>query len=236
MPTRAYCDKPIDPGQLTLTGAEAHHLVRVLRVQVGDTVILFDGNGAEHSAEVQQCHRDRIVLAVGDPRAIDRELSLRLVLGVTLPKGERQRWLVERAVELGVQRLVPLTSERSVARPTQSTLARLRRYTIEASKQCGRNRLMEVVDAVSWPEWASAAGGRPGWFLHPGGLPVAPLAAGLADWRIAVGPEGGWSPEECQLARDHDWQTIGLGPRTLRIETAALAAVSWLAANAPEAT
>ena len=158
MARRCYSETPIDGDQATLDGSEAHHLLHVLRAAPGMSVTLFDGSGCEFDAEVTACKRSTVELAITERREVDRELPQPLVLGVALPKGDRQRWIIEKSVELGVTRLVPLITERSEKQGGD----KLGRYVIEASKQCGRNRLMEIAEPVRWGDWLateSSAGG-----------------------------------------------------------------------------
>jgi 16S rRNA (uracil1498-N3)-methyltransferase len=123
--------------------------------------------------------------------------------------------------ELGATTLVPLRTERSVVHPRETKLDRLQRYVIEASKQCGRNVLMEVAPLTDWEAYC-VRGDLPGLrvLAHPG-VPVQDWAAG-GDCAVAVGPEGGFTDTEVDLARGAGWRTVGLGPRILRVETAAL--------------
>ena len=111
--------------------------------------MLWDGSGAEFSAKVAQIGRSSVDLEVRQRHEIDRELSFSLTLGVALPKGDRQRWLVEKCTELGTTCLVPLITERGVAQPVEKALSRLERTVIETCKQCGRNRLMEIAPPSS---------------------------------------------------------------------------------------
>jgi 16S rRNA (uracil1498-N3)-methyltransferase len=157
MTDRYFAETPITGGKARLVGPEAHHLIHVMRVEPGEEVVLFDGSGAEFAARVERVHRSEAELTVLSRHEADRELALEVTLGVALPKGERQRWLVEKAVELGVKRLVPLGTERSVVRPGERTLARLCKTVIEASKQCGRNRLMEIAQSRAWPDFVAGA-------------------------------------------------------------------------------
>lgn len=233
---RYFVETPIIGDRAQLTGDEAHHLLHVMRGKVGQPATLFDGSGAEFLARVERLGRNEVELAIVERAMVDRELPLELTLAVALPKGDRQRWLVEKAVELGVARLVPLETARGVAQPIDKAVTRLRRAVIEASKQCGRNRLLEIVAGQTWSEFSSSAG-------PPGSLRVLADPSGQAnvsevlrrDLKIhslqaAVGPEGGWTEVELSLARDRGWQVVGLGPRILRVETAALAIAS-LAGN-----
>ncbi len=222
-----------------LTHQEAHHLAHVLRAKPGAQVVLFDGTGREYDATVTRVGRSEIELAIDNTREVDRELSTTITLAVALPKGDRQRWLVEKATELGVARLVPLMTERSNDRETESALNKLRRAVIEASKQCGRNRLMEIAAPVRLTDYlasrvetlASPDNRTPEWQLvaHPGGTLcqfATPTPAGVT---IAIGPEGGFTNTEIGNLQSAGWQLVGLGTRILRIETAALALVARLA-------
>jgi 16S rRNA (uracil1498-N3)-methyltransferase len=202
-----------------------------MRGKAGDRVVLFDGGGAEYTAQVEQIGRATVELTVLARVDAQRELPYQLTLGVALPKGDRQKWLVEKAVELGVTRLAALDTSRGVAQPAASTLARLERAVIEAAKQCGRNRLMEVSPAQSWNDYLRAAPPDAWRFVaHPG---AAQSAAELFTERpgssavfLAIGPEGGLADEEIAAAQQAGWQLVDLGPRILRIETAAVLLVA----------
>jgi 16S rRNA (uracil1498-N3)-methyltransferase len=237
MSDRYFVDNPIAADHVTLSGPEAHHLIHVMRATTGTQVTLFDGSGDEFSAAVEHIGRADVALSVLSRQSVDRELPFDLALGVALPKGDRQKWLVEKAVELGVTRIVPLRTERGVAQPVEQALVRLRRAVIEASKQCGRNRLLQIDEPRSWPDFVGDAAETPCRLVaHPGGEKDAgqladsvPLlrrsrAGGSdgCDVSLAVGPEGGFTDEEVAVATAAGWLTVGLGPRILRVETAAL--------------
>ena len=234
MPDRYFVETPIDSDRARLVGAEAHHLAHVMRAKPGSEVALFDGSGQEFLARVERVGRSEIELAVLSRAAIDRESPLDVTLGVALPKAERRRWLVEKAVELGVARLVPLQTER--AGDCGGALVRLRQAVIEASKQCGRNRLMEIGSPTSLEDFLSTAPrDNVRLFAHTEAHAVAPpLAQVLAvcsaprPVTLAVGPEGGFTAAEFERALAHGWQAVSLGPRVLRIETAAVALVAAL--------
>jgi 16S rRNA (uracil1498-N3)-methyltransferase len=162
---------------------------------------------------------------------VDRELPFQLTVGVALPKGDRQKWLVEKLTELGVLTLVPLVTERGVAQPVDTALQRLQRVVVEASKQCGRNRLMQVAQPQSWSEWITRESRNVRRFLaHPGGRPVREI-----DWdqsvptQFTIGPEGGFTDVEVGQAIDAGWQSVDIGPRILRVETAAVALAAVIA-------
>ena len=235
MSERFYSAEPIISDQVMLADSEAHHLLHVMRVSAGDRVTLFDGSGAEFAAEVVAATRSQVEFVVLSRAEIDRELAFPLIIGVALPKGDRQKWLVEKLTELGVSRLVPLITERSVAEPKPASRARLQQAVIKASKQCGRNRLMEIAAASRWAEFANDScddASRDTHYLiaHPGGRPIVDLSVRPQGAKVlAVGPEGGFAEREVDLAVKQGWQVASLVCRILRVETAALALVCAVA-------
>jgi 16S rRNA (uracil1498-N3)-methyltransferase len=241
MADRFFHELPLQLGPVRLGGTEAHHLIHVLRAKAGLEVVLFDGSGAEFAARVERVERSAVELIVCERRPEDRELTVSITLGVALPKGDRQRWLIEKCTEIGVAELVPLETTRGVAQPSASAVERLRRTVIEASKQCGRNRLMNVRPAQSWDAFTSDQGALHcrRWLAHPGGTPLSKAiaevdAAGMATqgpaaYRLAIGPEGGLTEEEVRRAITAGWLAVDLGRRLLRVETAAIALAAVVA-------
>lgn len=231
MSQRFFVLSPILGRSVSLTGAEAHHVTQVMRGKVGDAVVLFDGSGAEFTARIARLGRQAVELDVLSRQEANRELPRELTIGVALPKGDRQRWLVEKAVELGVARVVPLQTARGVAQPLEHVLERLRRAVVEASKQCGRNRLMEIAAPKTLEAFLTAAP-QAAWRLladpGPSAVPIGGLNPPDSGQTIcvAIGPEGGFTDQELQAAAG--WQRVNLGPRVLRIETAAIAVAAWL--------
>ncbi len=230
-------------------------MIHVMRAACGRRVTLFDGSGQEWTAEVRRLGRAEVELQVLAGRLVDRELPVEVTLASALPKGERQKWLVEKLVELGVARLIPLQTARGVAQPGQAALERLRRGVIEASKQCGRNRLMEITPPKAWSDLlASTANVPQRWIAHPGDaaggegtrremssprhrvsasprvvFPPAPLADRIV---LAVGPEGGFTSDELTAAATAGWERVDLGNKILRVETAAIFLAALVAARA----
>ena len=254
MSDRYFVESPITTDQVLLAGPEAHHLIHVMRAKAGSHVTLFDGSGCQFDACVQRIGRTEVALAILSCDRIDRELPIDLTLGVALPKGDRQKWLVEKAVELGVGRLVPLETARGVAQGVEKALDRLRRTVVEASKQCGRNRLLEIAEPRPWAAFVADTCEMPRRLLaHPtdaatgeegkrGQSPFAgtarrvlgingdgPLLSGNV--ALAIGPEGGFTEEEVSLAVGAGWQRIDLGPRILRVETAAVLLSAMIAVS-----
>lgn len=218
-----------------LEAQEAHHLLHVMRAKVGERVMLFDGSGAEFAAEIVKCGRAGVELRVLERREVDREVPFELVVGVSLPKGDRQKWLVEKLTELGVTEMMPLETERGVAQPTDSALERLQRSVVEAAKQCGRNRLMRIAKPQAIGEWMALtmASDCRRWIAHPQGEALAAVdVARPVATRIAVGPEGGFTDAEVAAAMAAGWQRVALGPRILRVETAAVALAAVVALSA----
>jgi 16S rRNA (uracil1498-N3)-methyltransferase len=237
MAERFYINWPLACGsQVVLRGAEAHHLAVVCRHRPGDQVFLFNGNGREYRARVCACERQQVLLEVLSEETPARELPFALEVAAPLPRGERMHFLVEKLTELGATRLVPLVTARSRITPGVGRLEKLRRYVIEACKQCGRNRLLEITPPQEWLSYCRSAAGRK-ILAHPGAEPASawshlrlqPAQSALA---VAVGPEGGFTPQEVAAGQQAGWQLLDLGPRLLRIETAALVLTAWaLAAN-----
>jgi 16S rRNA (uracil1498-N3)-methyltransferase len=224
---RFFSSEPIVADRITLGGAEAHHLIHVMRAAEGDSVTLFDGSGAEFTATIEKCGRSEVELRIVARYDVDRELSFELSVGVALPKGDRQKWLVEKLTELGVTTLIPLETQRGVAQPNPAALDRLARTVIEATKQCGRNQLMEITKSQTWFKWVlsgEASEMERRLVAHPGGkgLSQVDLSPRL-NTRLAIGPEGGFTDSEIEAATRHEWQLVDLGPRILRVETAAVA-------------
>jgi 16S rRNA (uracil1498-N3)-methyltransferase len=228
MADRYFSDDPLQGETATLRGSEAHHLLHVMRAKVGAEIIVFDGRGGEWWAEIAKLGRAEVELALKKHRTIERELAAEFTLAVAIPKGDRQRWLIEKAVELGVSRVIPLTTVRSTASGAEPP-AKLSRYVIEASKQCGRNRLLEIAKPQAWEDFAALELVGNKFLAHPGGVAVgeAKLQEGGPTF-LAVGPEGGFTEDEVAFARQHGWQVLGLGERILRIETAAVALLARL--------
>jgi 16S rRNA (uracil1498-N3)-methyltransferase len=203
---------------------------------VGDFVEVFDGRGLATRSEVVAVGDDWVELRIAGPLVPERPSPFALTLATAVPKGERFDWLVEKATELGVARLIPIVTERSVAEPGTSKLSRLRRSIIEASKQCGRNRLMVLESPVRWEPLIGSWHESGKFLADPEGSPVRrglTISPGRAAI-LAIGPEGGFTPRERDLALQAGWSPITLSVNTLRIETAALAGCAVLFTRIPE--
>lgn len=234
MARRTYCPGPWPSSTFALPVAEAHHLRDVLRQTVGAEVTLFDGAGTEAVAEIIELTAQSVLVRILRTAAV-ATTSAALTLAVAFPKGDRSKWLIEKITELGVTRCQPLITERTIVDPGAGKLDKLRHTIVEASKQCGRNDLLELLPPV---EFRRLLGTLPDtttrWMAAPGGKPVE-----IADFQttpehlVLIGPEGGFSPAEVAFALEHQTRLLGFGQHILRIETAAVAAASLWSASWP---
>lgn len=209
-------------GEYLIDGPEAHHLAHVLRLQVGESITLFSGDGYEHLAHILEVSKRTVRCQIVRSQLVNRERPYSLHLAVAMPKGDRGDFLIEKLVELGVAEFTPLITERSVVKPESWKGEKFRRAVIEASKQCRRNLLMKVHSPARWNEWVQTHFSVPKFVAHvvSEGMSRPPQ---LGNAIYAVGPEGGFSDKEIAAALQQGWQTVSLGPTILRVETAALA-------------
>jgi 16S rRNA (uracil1498-N3)-methyltransferase len=236
MAERFYTPDRLGPGEYHLRGPEAHHLTTVRRFSPGDRITLFNGDGNEYAAEIIAVGKKSASLNILSVSPVDRELPFPLVIASALPKGDRADYLIEKITELGVTSFVPLITARSVVVPKQPVVEKFTRAVIEASKQCGRNRLMAIDLPRRWGELLDMTGPGSRIVLHPDpGAPRLTEAMGAGS-TIAVGPEGGFSDEEVKQALAAGWRVAGLGGRVLRVETAAVAAAALVAISNPVAS
>jgi 16S rRNA (uracil1498-N3)-methyltransferase len=227
MADRFYINCALASGPVVVAGAEARHLAVVCRLRPGDAVRLFNGDGREYPAEVREVGKRTVKREVCGVEAPAREHPFRLEVAAPLPKGDRAPFLVEKLTELGATTFTPLQTARSVVQPREAKLDRLQRCVIEASKQCGRNILMAVGPLTEWTDFLRREDLPHRKVLaHPGGPPLARREM-PDDVAAAVGPEGGFTDEEVESARAAGWNAAGLGPRILRVETAALVLAAW---------
>jgi 16S rRNA (uracil1498-N3)-methyltransferase len=235
--TRVYVDGPLSSGKrITLEGSAASHVTRVLRLRVGAELILFNGTGGEYQASIDKAHGGSVIVAVGEQQAIERESPLALTLAQGVSRGERMDLVVQKATELGVSQLVPVLTERSVVRlsaqQSDRKLNHWRAVVIAACEQCGRNRLPSVAPPVPLAEFLrggreSDGGAR--LLLSPTGpATLAGLGRTASGITVLVGPEGGLTDEEEAAAVAAGFTAVRLGPRVLRTETAAIAALALL--------
>jgi 16S rRNA (uracil1498-N3)-methyltransferase len=225
MSRRFLTNCPLTAGVIRLEGAEAHHLAHVMRLTIGEMVTLFDGQDLEAQATITGIAGGKVDLAIQELRGAQCETVFPLILAAAVPKGDRFAWLIEKATELGVQRFIPLITERSVVDPGEAKLDKMRRTIVEASKQCGRTRLMELATPLPWTAFVNSEfAAAQAWVAHPGGAPIETRTFAVdGPIVVAIGPEGGFTDAELDRAAKAGANLLSLGPRVLRIETAALA-------------
>jgi 16S rRNA (uracil1498-N3)-methyltransferase len=248
--TRVFVEGALIPGSLVeLPRDTAAHLARVLRARSGDELVVFNGDGREFTGAIEAVRGSRVSASIGAARIINRESPFQLTLVQCIPRGDRMDFIVQKATELGAVRIVPVLSQRSVVRldETQaaSKQAHWRAVAVSACEQCGRNRLPIVeppqpllsylgamappdtdrmLRLVLEPERARQTQ-REAPSIVAG---EAPAASGA---QIAIGPEGGFTPDELEAFDLSTFSRVRLGPRVLRTETAAIAAIAVLQAR-----
>jgi len=238
---RFYCPLPLVPGQVVDLPPTAARHVQVLRMQPGHMLTLFNGEGGEFTAEVQHMGRSDVRVVVGEHRNVECEATCQVHLAVGMPANERMDWLVEKATELGVHRITPLMTERSVIRLTgeraEKKQAHWQAVAASASEQCGRNRvpvidMPERLDAWLARQTPQADVVHGVLSLHASTQPLNALREGAAgsakSWVLLNGPEGGLTDAEDAAARAKGFTALSLGERVLRAETAALGALALL--------
>ncbi|MES2414429.1 MAG: 16S rRNA (uracil(1498)-N(3))-methyltransferase [Pseudomonadota bacterium] len=248
MSARFYAGIPLAAGDTVDLPPQAARHVQVLRLQPGGRIVLFNGMGeaeGEFEATVLQMGRSDVQVSVGAFTPTLREASRPVHLAVGMPANERMDWLLEKATELGVASIQPLMAERSVLRlkgdRADKKLAHWRAIAIAACEQCGRNRVPLIHEAIGLQDWlktlavptaqaATPADQRLLLSLRGNSQPLAVATAGMGALTFLSGPEGGLSPAEEDAAIAAGFQPVGLGPRTLRAETAPLACLAWLSA------
>jgi len=224
--TRVYVDAALIPGSLVeLPPDTASHLAKVLRARSGDELILFNGDGREFNGAIEAVRGSRVSASVGDGRQLDRESPLAITLVQCVPRGDRMDFVVQKATELGVSRIVPVLSQRSVVRldkdQAESKAVHWRAVAVSACEQCGRNRLPIIETARPLlnylgepaPEYRASMGVRTGVRTGhgtsapgPGGSDEATIAA-----EIAIGPEGGFASDELEAFRVAGFFSGGAG-------------------------
>lgn len=219
--------------ELTLPEPVTHHAVRVLRLRDGDCIVLFNGRGGEFAASVRLDGK-RAAARVERFDPVERESPLNLTLVQAWVAAEKLDWIVEKATELGVARVVLAPAERSVVRlqgeRRERRLAHLRRIAVAACEQCGRNRVPDVIAAETLAAALGASGSAEKLILAPETETALAPAAPAAPTALLVGPEGGFTPQEIAAACRLGCRPVRLGPRVLRTETAGLAALATLQA------
>ncbi|MFC4931764.1 16S rRNA (uracil(1498)-N(3))-methyltransferase [Massilia sp. GCM10023247] len=231
---RFFCSQPLAVGgTVDLPESVAHHL-HVVRLQPGAALTLFDGKGGQYQATLLETGKKRASAAVVGFEAVEVELPYSITLAQGLPEGSKMDWIIEKAVELGVAAVQPLAAQRSVVRLSgeraEKRHAHWQGVIVAASEQCGRNRLARLAPVTDFGRWLGMpAAGQRILFSPRASRSLAEWAAcGPCEVTLLVGPEGGFSMEEEEAAVAAGALPLSIGPRVLRTETAALAALAAL--------
>lgn len=235
--TRVFVDEPLAAGRsCNVGGSAANHITRVLRLREGDALTLFDGHGGEFGARIAGFRKDSVQVEVTEHRDVERESTLNLTLAQGISRGERMDWVMQKATELGVTRIIPVITERTMVkldeRQADRKLEHWRAIVVSACEQCGRNRVPEVILPQVYIEAVrSIDPAVTRVLLSPTGTLRARDLGQPSSIAMLIGPEGGLSDKEQEAAIDAGFQPLRLGPRILRTETAAIAALAALQHN-----
>jgi 16S rRNA (uracil1498-N3)-methyltransferase len=234
---RIFTDSPLATGgQCELDDNAAQHVGRVLRMQAGQALVLFNGDGKDYTATITESGKKRVAVAVEDAEQNLTESNLEIVLGQALSKGDRMDYAVQKAVEMGVTRIVPLSTERCDVKlkgdREDKRLRHWRQIAISAAEQCGRARVPEIHPVMALPDWFSHTGDCDlRLVLHHRTEQSLGSLAQPSRVALMIGPEGGLSQDEIIAAEASGFMPVALGPRVLRTETAPVAVIAlcqWL--------
>ena len=233
MPRVLIDGSEVQNSQVNVSGSEARHLLKVLRVAVGDRLTAFAEDGREWPAEVQDVGATRVQLSLGSPVEITRESPLPLLLGVGITKGDRMDIIVRMTTEQGVHEIQPILTARSeVSDIGPQKLLRWEKIASEACKQSGRNRKPSIGKAVNLEAFITRCRNIPRKlvFWEEGGESLGPrlMGSGIEHTAVLIGPVGGLTAEEVESAKRAGFTPMTLGPRILRVETAAVSVVAAL--------
>ncbi|HEU4353777.1 MAG TPA: 16S rRNA (uracil(1498)-N(3))-methyltransferase [Burkholderiales bacterium] len=235
MAPRFYIDAPLRAGSVcTLPEDAAHHAIHVLRLRAGEDITVFNGRGGEFAARIASIQRLKIAIDLLQHRAIERESPLCVMLVQGVSAGEKMDSTLRKAVELGVAAMQPVLAARSVARPkgerAEGRHAHWHKVVVAACEQCGRNRIPEVHALMALSDYRPS-GTAARILLSPRSQqPLSKLSLQGNDFVVAAGPEAGFTAEEEAALVSSGFIAASLGPRVLRTETAAVAALAALSA------
>jgi 16S rRNA (uracil1498-N3)-methyltransferase len=235
--TRVYVDTTLSTGaRCEIDGNAANHITRVLRLRNGDELTVFDGRGGEYAARIDSIRKNTVLIDVRDHRPLTRESPLYLTLAQGISRGERMDLVIQKATELGVSRIVPILTERTVVKLDATQAARKLQHwqgvLIAACEQCGRNTLPALDEPTTLRDFVrNSPATETRVLLSPeGSLRIRELAP-AALVTVLIGPEGGLTEDEQNAAVKVGFERVRLGPRILRTETAAIAALATLQAH-----
>lgn len=219
---------------LSLDERASHHLARVLRAKVGDKLILFNGQGGEYEAEIYRISKKTVEVKIQSFHPREAESNLTIYLAQGIARGEKMDWIIQKAVELGVNKIIPLTTDRCNVRLTPEREAKRQAHwdgvVISACEQSGRNQVPAVSPVLSLQACLSTIKADRSFILSPrtSNKLIEKFDSQVSSLLLLIGPEGGFSAEEMDLASQHGVLPLNLGPRILRTETAGMAAIAIL--------
>jgi 16S rRNA (uracil1498-N3)-methyltransferase len=233
---RFYCPPPLPLStNFELPAAAAHHASRVLRLRVGDAVQIFDGIGNALDATINEIKGKRVILGNLQTCMMQAKADLRIILAQAMCSSDKMDWIVQKATELGISEIMPVQAQRSVAKLTGARADKRtehwRSVAISACEQCGRNDLPQIHAPQELNAWLLSMRNVPGtkFILLPGGATQLQTQPKPQDSvTLVIGPEGGFSTDEANVAQQMGFAPVLLGPRVLRTETAAIAGISAL--------
>jgi 16S rRNA (uracil1498-N3)-methyltransferase len=213
-----------------LEAGPAHHVGKVLRMQAGRELVLFNGNGGEYAAVITEASKRHVSVAIGEYREPDTESPLVTELAIGVSRGERMDWVIQKATELGVTRIQPLFTERTEVKLNgdrlEKRLQHWQQVIVSACEQCQRNRLPELRKPLVLPRYLESCDTLAKYVLHHRTDQQLKETAKPESVSLLVGPEGGLSDDEILLAQHHNFKALALGPRVMRTETAPVAALA----------
>ncbi|ASI89805.1 16S rRNA (uracil(1498)-N(3))-methyltransferase [Vibrio mediterranei] len=231
---RIYHPEPIHAlGTLALSEDAAGHVGRVLRMKEGQEVLLFDGSGHEFPATITQIGKKNVDVDIQEKVSASIESPLDLHLGQVISRGDKMEFTIQKSVELGVNTITPLISERCGvkldAKRFEKKLQQWQKIAISACEQCGRNTIPKIRPIMSLEQWCAEPSEALKLNLHPRAkYSINTLPEPVTKVRLLIGPEGGLSAQEIEMTEQYQFEETLLGPRVLRTETAALTAITAL--------
>ena len=232
---RVFTDQPLTTGEaVTLDEIASRHLTTVLRLKAGDPISLFNGQGGEFLATLNQCNSKQVTASITDFTDTERESPLRIHLGIGMSRGDRMDWVIQKATEVGVTEISPLYTERTEVKlkgdRAEKKLRHWQQVSISACEQSYRNRVPVIHPPITVNQWLSSVEAEKKLVLHHRSQhSISELGEQqAASAALLIGPEGGLSTDEIKRAEEHSFIPLTLGPRVLRTETAPVVAISIL--------
>lgn len=231
--SRLFIETTLSPNALiSLDEKASHYLNKVLRLKANAPLIVFNGNGNQYNATIEAIEKKTVTIRTKDCDNINNESPLSIHLGIAISKGDRMDWVMQKATELGVTAITPLTSERTEVKlkgeRLEKKLQHWRQIAISACEQCGRNRIPTINALSIADDWINTVAAERKLVLHHRTEQAIDATLTIASSALLIGPEGGLSEREINAAEQQGFEALRLGPRVLRTETAPLAAITLL--------